>query len=544
MAYQPKATPEKRSDSASDERDPGLAIPTKITTSQQSVLDQLHNHVAFTETLIFLSGPSGAGKTTILEVFLEQASDYANLAYSPDPGKSNADALRTKLLRQLVTLDAYSTDDSLLEALQRNIKPGRQHLIICIDNGYSLPSIILSELQELVSSRHLFNPEHRLSVLIAGENNWVKRASKGLALGKSEPPVVVEVPAFFKREQQWFARKLIATQENVNEVVAAQVKALNEEAISELLNKTEGYPGQIQAQLEEQLLVRPYTDKAMQARSRKLASQQHSNQSTPRKKLSSNQLIGVLIGLAAIIAIAIAAWLHNSRDLAASPPEATDEIEAFSPPVLPTGADSDAGISEGTSTQAEPTSAPVMEYEQAMERLRQRAESQPTPREIQFQLVQPINYLAQQSDEGTEAAAEPVTSAAEQTEVSETREDESETVSETENLNPWHQAYDNLNLWQRDSSRYVYQVAAFNSEPRLMQFLAGFDHPELAIYHTLRNQQPWFMVVVGDFAHAEEAQAYLAQNRDLQSIQPWLKTVRLVHEDLAPVMNDSAQDNN
>ena len=540
MAYQPKAPPDKLSEATADDRDPGLAIATKITTSQQSVLDQLHNHVAFTETLVFLSGPQGAGKTTILEVFLEQASDYANLAYSPDPGKSNADALRTKLLRQLVSLDAYSTDDSLLEALQRNIKPGRQHLIICIDNGYNLPSIILSELQELVSSRHLFNPEHRLSVLIAGENNWVKRASKGLALGKSEPPVVVEVPAFFKREQQWFARKLIATQENVNEVVDAQVKALNEEAITELLNKTEGFPGQIQAQLEEQLLVRPYTDKAMQARSRKLASQQHNNQSAPRKKLSGNQLVSVLIGLAAIIAIAIAAWLHSNRGLDDSAPAATGDSEAFSPPVLPTNGAAAADDSAEASEQPGPTSAPVMEYEQAMERLRQRAESQPTPRDIQFQLVQPVNYLAEQADEDTPPAAESEPTTAD----TEAADDTTEAVTETENLNPWHQAYDNLDLWERDSGRYVYQVAAFNSEPRLMQFLAGFDHPEMAIYHTLRNQQSWFMVVVGDFANADEAQAYLAQNSDLQSIQPWLKAIRLVHEDLAPVMNDSAQDNN
>lgn len=542
MAYQPTPKDQNLRESVTDARDPGLAIATKITTSQQSVLDQLHNHVAFTETLIFLSGPSGAGKTTILEVFLEQASDYADLAYTPDPAKNNANALRTKLLRQLVSLDAYSTDDSLLEALQRNIKPGRQHLVICIDNGHSLPSVILSELQELVSSRHLFSPEHRLSVVIAGENSWVKRASKGLALGNSEPPVVVEVPAFFKREQQWFARKLIATQRDSNEVVLAQVDALNENTINELLQQTQGYPGQIQAQLEEHLLVRPYTDKAMQARNRKLASQQQTDPDSarPRTKLSSNQLLGILIGFAALIAIAIALWLDNQEP---SPAPTADETATFEAPTLPV---EDSNLEQPVAENIEEpdVSAPVMEYEQAMQRLRERTESQPAPRDVQFQLVQPLNYLAQQADEpaGDEATVDD-TDHAEDSNV-EPADSPTESENASENLNPWAQAYDNLDLWQRNPNHYVFQVAAFNSEPRLQQFLAGFEHPEIAIYQTLREQQPWYMVVIGDFSSAQEATDYLTQNHDLQSIQPWLKRVQLIHEDLAPVLNDSAQDNN
>lgn len=531
MAYQPLVKDHLNAP-VSDERDPGLTIATKITTSQQSVLDQLHNHVAFTETLIFLSGPSGAGKTCILEVFLEQTSDYAELAYIPDPAKSNANTLRTNLLRQLVSLDAYSTDDSLLEALQRNIKPGRQHLVICLDNGHSLPSVILSELQELVSSRHLFNPEHRLSVVIAGESNWVKRASKGLALGKSEPPIVVEVPAFFKREQQWFARKLIATQKDSNEVVQAQVEALDENSINELLQQTQGYPGQIQAQLEEHLLVRPYTDKAMQARHRKLASHEQAENASPRPKLSTNQWVGILVSFAALVAIAVAWWLYH-REPSLTP--TVDETSTFEAPLLPV---EDRNLEQHATENIENSdiSAPVMEYDQAMQRLRERAERQPAPRDLQFQLVQPLDYLAQQADEnaddeGTvmepEPNVEPVDSA-----------------TENDRLNPWVQAYDNLDLWQRNPNHYVYQVAAFNSEPRLQEFLADFEHPEIAIYQTLREQQPWYMVVIGDFSSAQTATDYLAQNPDLQSIQPWLKRVQLIHEDLAPVINDSAQDNN
>lgn len=495
--------------------DPGLAIATKITASQQTVLDQLHNHVAFSETLIFLCGPDGAGKSTILEVFLEQASDYGNLAYIPQPSKTHTEALRSKILRQLVSLDAYSTDDSLLEALQRNIKAGRQHLVICVDNGATLPPAILSELQELVTSRHLFNPEHRVSVVIAGEAAWAKRAIKGLALGASEPPIAVQIPTLFKREQNWFARKLIDTQQ----------AELKEQEIQQILATTQGYPGQIQRAMEKRLLGKPVQ-----------ASLAKDETNPSPASLVDWKLVAIIV-LAAMIALSVALWLHTGRD-------AGNEEEVESPVVSLNDANTPAetepveeASAEDVST--EEASSTVMDYNQAMTRLRQRAEQQPAnTTDLQFQLIQPLNHLEQNPlSEAEEPLNEETTAPPE----AEAASDE-ETEPSQANHSVWHQAYDNLELWQRDSSRYVLQVAAFNDTARLNQFLSTFEHSDQAIYHTLRNNQNWYIVLIGDFVDADSGRSYLENAApELQAIQPWLKAMRLVHDDLAPVMDVSAE---
>lgn len=533
MAYQPQQPKSLAAIQLDDTRDPGLNIPTKITTSQQSVLDQLHNHVAFSESLIFLSGPSGAGKTTLLEVFLEQASDYANLAYIPSPRQIKPAALRSMLLRQLVSLDAYSTDDSLLEALQRNLKPGRQHLIICVDNGTTLASEILAELQELVSSRHLFNQEHRVSVVIAAESEWAKRASKGISLGAAEAPIVIDIPAFFKREQQWFARKLAATQgDNLD------APQRNEAQVAQWLARTDGFPGQIQAVLEDELLQRPHTEQAIQARRRRLQDEPVAPVK-PNRWLSSYQLLIILVGTLALIALAIVIYSRpstppevsveaapNTDTLTTNPVEIVQIPEALQTSNV-TETVTETGVIQTPSPESVPETEPpatqanestvVMDYEQALEKLREQSEVRPAPRDIQFQLVQPLAQAQPQEPAHTEPEAD-------------------------EPVNPFADMYDNLVLWNRSPERYVFQVAAFNSEARLEQFLADYSHPELRIYQTFRNQQHWYMVVVGDFDDADTARAYLDSNADLQSIQPWLKTLRLVHEDLAPVMEISAQD--
>ena len=566
MAYQPQQPLALDSAPLDDSRDPGLAIPTKITTSQQAVLDQLHNHVAFSESLIFLSGPKGAGKTTLLEVFLEQASDYANLAYIPSPKQTKPAALRSKLLRQLVNLNAYSTDDSLLEALQRNLKPDRQHLIICIDNGDSLANSILAELQELVASRHLFNEAHRMSVVIAGEASWVKRASKGISLAAQEAPVVVTIPAFFKREQQWFARKLAATQgDNLD---APHRRA---GAVDAWLAKTDGYPGQIQAVLEEELLQRPHTERAMHARRQRLQ-EQPAESANPgyTRWLSRQQLVIILVGAVALIALAIGLYVQQRDDSPTQNAEslypnettafgggavvgqadqgeaarsslareaqgnlgATPAVESpMSVSSIPTGSAADSATEDDAPPPGEPSTV-VMSFDEALTKLQERTDDQTQPREVQFRLVQPVQYLNRQA----EAAA------------NRTQEADADApraaLPEIDSRNPYLDAYDNRELWERAATRYIFQVAAFNSQERLTRFLASYSHPQMAIYQTRRNGQDWFMVVVGDFDHANAAQAYLAASPDLQSMQPWLKAVRLVHEDLAPVMGDSAQDSN
>lgn len=501
-----------RNEAPEQPSEPGLAIATKITPSQQGILDQLHNHVAFSESLIFLSGPQGAGKSTIVEIFLEQASEYANLAYLPQPSKINTDGMRSKILRQLVKLDAYAADDSILEALQRNIKPGRQHLVICVDNGESLPATILSELQELATSRALFKPEQRVSVVIAGNAEWIKRASKGLALGSKTPPSKIEVIPFTTREQANFARRLVQT----------QPRKVTDEQIAAVLRDTHGYPGEIQQALDRMLNAPEASSKANTK-----GAPAARDKGEPKPGSGLNRALIILTLVAFGLALFVAWMLHQQPPESEAPtPEVIEETVVNEPQ-----AETDVPVvvdDEGTSV--------AMDYNQAMSRLRERSASsqrdtQP-PEERQppvEQLTAPLSVLGEQPSNPSPVDAEPTNAEDSRTQASE--HDPAE-------------LFDNRELWQRSPQRYVLQVAAFSDEQRLNLFLADFEHPQMRIYQTLREQQPWYFVVVGDFASADAARGYVTDeaNGALQGLQPWPKSIAGVRQDLQAVMGSNAKD--
>lgn len=471
-----------RIEAPSHAQEPGLAIPLQIRPSQQSVLDQLHNHVAFTEALILLCGPRGAGKSSVLEVFLEQASDYANLAFIPAPANLSIETLRSKLLRQLVTLDAFAADDSLLEALQRNIKPGRQHLIIAIDEAAAMPPTLLAELQELTASRHLFNPEHRISVILAGDDHWAGRVTKGMKLGSArsdqEPPVRVEVRPFTPRECLWFARKLADTQKT----------PLSDERIKSLLSDTLGYPGDIQRKLAGILLpansTTPAEDNADDEPVR------------PPRQQDNSRLVITLVVVAALASLAIGVALNwPDTDSAAGQPSAVVVAEpaATEEPIQPDD------TSAGTPV--------VMDFNQAMNRLREAAQERGTePDELIEQLVEPVEYLRQNP---LPERQEPPASGA-------------------------SSPYDHTELLNREPDRVVLQVAALNDPARLDTFLTEFEHPQQRIYQTRRQGTLWYIVVVGDFSSVAEARSYLDNaGSNLQALQAWPKSIAAVQQEIA-----------
>lgn len=471
------------------EDDPGLAIPLQLRASQQAVLDQLHNHVAFTEALILVCGPKGAGKSSVLEVFLEQASDYANLAFIPNPTNTSLESLRSKILRQLVTLDAYAADDTLLEALQRNIKPGRQHLIIAIDEAVAIPAALLNELQELTASRHLFNPEHQISVILAGDDNWAARVSKGMKIraahNDKEPPVLVDVQPLSPRECLWFARKLASTRQ----------VTLSDEQINNLLKDTLGYPGNIQQKLTTFLLPRQAALTEEQTALDQPSAQPAGQQDNSRKVI-------ILVVAAALVLLVVSIALNWPGSEPPTQPEVPDQIPA----------DLAEPLADTSNTPPEESSV-VMNFDDALNRLRYaaREREEELGQEAELadsieQLTAPLSYLRHHP-------------------LPEMTED----VPANTSL-----PYDHAELLSRASDRVVLQVAALNEPARLDAFLAEFEHPQRAVYQTRRQQTIWYIVVVGDFSSVAAARAYLEnEGSALQTLQAWPKSINTVQQEIA-----------
>ncbi|MGX5914885.1 AAA family ATPase [Aliidiomarina sp. Khilg15.8] len=496
-------------DNVSDNSIAPLAIPMQVTESQQAILDQLHNHAAFSDQLILLSGPQGAGKSSILEVFLEQASDYANLAFLPQPDRMRADAIRRQLLRQLVQLDKYAADDSLTEALQRNIQPGRQHLIIVIDDALSLPPEILTELNELTASRHLFNPEHRVSVILAGGPEWAKRVRKGIALGEQEAPATIEVGPFTKREQSWFAKRLLQT----------QPRPVDEQKVREVLTLHEGYPGEIQAALQE-LVAPPPRERRYQDDS--TTTDRSPAPVAPWWSFAHNKVISI-VAVAALCSLAITLYLHRDALFTAEPEiSATSEAETPAPPAADTTSIEPASEpADAEPVDDEPPVGPLaMGYDEALQKLNRASQDAAPGGSLRFQLVKPLRQLSDESADNAEPESEP--------------EPEPEVIVPP---NPWLARYDNARLWQADPTQSVLQIAAYSSQERITPLVADFPDEQTLIYHTLRDGRDWYVILIGPFADADAARAHLAQSPPaLQNLQPWVKSMQAVQRELAPVL--------
>lgn len=480
-----------------------LAMPLQITASQQEMLERLHNHTAFSEQIILLCGPNGAGKSSILEVFLEQASDYANLAYLPSPSNLQPTSIRKRILKQLVKLDAYASDDTLEEALQRNIKSGTQHIVIVVDNASSLPPAILTEFQSLLANSELNTPQTRFSVILAGSLDWAARAKKGLSLGAAEPPVVLKTEPFNATEKAWFARSLLDTQ-------PVQV---SDHKLRDLLTNMSGYPGDIQQQLQN--LVMPPKPKPEQ-------STPHKSDAlgvTPSWWSAGQNKVLVIIAIAALLSLIFTLFLHRDtlQEKLTSEPAGEQEVifqEA------PTEADPEMIEEAPPEENEEPITGPAtLSYEDTLSRLRQSNQENPPERDLRFQLVQPLQVL---QDAATETAEE------------ETAEPPAQV---DEPVNDWLESYDNQALWQADADNYVLQIAAFAEENRLQLFLSEFESElPTMIYHTQRNDNDWYVITLGRFASAEEARAYLAEDEALSDLQPWPKSVAAIHNELAVVL--------
>lgn len=481
----------------------GLAMPLQITGSQQEMLERLHNHTAFSEQIILLCGPPGAGKSSILEVFLEQASDYANLAYLPSPSRLKPASIRKRLLQQLVKLDGYATDDTLEEALQRNLKSGTQHIVIVVDDAPSLPPAVLNEFQSLLANSELNTRQTRFSVILAGSLDWAARAKKGLSLGAAEPPVVLKVEPFNVTEKAWFARSLLDT----------QPVHVSDHKLRDLLTNMSGYPGDIQKQLQNLVMPPKPSPQQDTAQEEDRAGHKGTWWSAPHNKVL------IIIAVAALLSLMFTIFLHREtlQEKLTSEPVVEQGSIAEEIPAQQEPEGADEPITEDTEAPA--AGAATLDYQDTLNRLRQSSQGNRSERDLRFQLVQPLQVL-----ENAEVAAE------------------SEYASEltTEVAAPddnWLNRYDNQALWQADADNYVLQIAAFSEEDRLQNFLSEFESQlETMVYHTQRNDSDWYVITLGPFASAEQARAYIAQDDALSELQPWPKSVAAVHNELAVVI--------
>ncbi|EKE80875.1 AAA family ATPase [Idiomarina xiamenensis] len=276
-----------------------LAAPVKNTASQQRVLERLHYLSNFSQQLLILHGPQGAGKSTLLELYLEQASEYAEVAYVIANARSKVSHLRTQLLTQLYGTVAVS-DAPLATQLQR--QRSLNHAAIVIDDAELLPTNFIAELQQALQTMRV-QRQQKFTIIIAASSQWARQ--QRAPNGNASSAELVQVEPFDRQEQVLFANSLLPDKLR---------RRFNAERILQQLQGSDGYPGDIQQRMAYAIVAaqaRASRDEAEQpsAESTTASASSAASEAAPARRIA---LRWVLLS-AALLALAMAAYV--TRDL-------------------------------------------------------------------------------------------------------------------------------------------------------------------------------------------------------------------------------------
>lgn len=524
------------SDAVTDNPHTPLAVPVRIMPSQQKLLEQLHYLTTFHNSMVILAGPEGAGKSTLLEVFLEQASDYANLAYLAATPRLTIESVRERLFQQISTETRALPNASLSKTIRRALPDEPQHLMLVVDDAHTLAPAIIDELQELALHSRFTGGKHRISVIISGTTDWAARQHKSLPSDSTDKPEIVLIPELEDAEALAFAKALLIGHEK------GKALAMDNFRIQATIGTSLLYPGIIQSQLQE--LVSPIpaarykiTDDDVVLSSRK-TDKKSAATSEPKPRRNGMKLFAIMSVVALLIATTATAWLNkdllaaeyeryvNTRDGNTVKETSTEKVEPLTvEPEQEVTVQAEVEPEEPAVLEENPKQAHegqvVMNYDEALPRLTEAARNFESTREIDLKLIAEPTKPETQTEQ-----PEPVASV-------------SEEPTEESSNNPWLNSYDNAYFLSAPPSQVVLQLGAVSSQAALNRFMSHVEGEQLKVYHTLKNERSWYVIVTGNYTSLNEARAAVATlTSDIQALQPWAKPVEWIQNELAVVVTE------
>lgn len=508
-----------------------VAAPVKNKPSQQQAIDQLHQQCQQSVSLIMLHGAEGSGKTTVAELFLEQASDYAEVAFISANERSTNDRLRAQILNQLFGTISIS-DESLSRQIQRQ-RP-LNHAIIVIDNGEYLSESFLAECISTVSQLSAIG--QRTSIIVAGSSRWAQQQRPAPHL-RVQGPAMVEVQPFSHEEQIRFVQALLPEK---------QRSFWNLERIQQFLNSINGYPGEIQQRLQLTLTTQAarYRDSSPteQEQSAPASASESDTEKTPSK-----MKLWPLILIAALISTAAAGYLNkdqllplweqfNSSAQAEPSPETTDAAS-----VQATEGESEPAQAEEPQTTELPTFEPINErslelvpeelassYRASLGTLNNKAAAEITEGDISVGFIkeqqpkeaEPVGTVVAESGESNEAPAE--------TEASQPAQAEPATsqTAQTQEL-PFNTEW----ALSQPTDSYTLQISIISDTQLLSDFRQDYGLTDnTQVYQRADNR---YVIIFGSHNSIEQARNAASElPQAVQQMEPWAKSFASVHADI------------
>lgn len=510
-----------------------VAAPVKTKPSQQHVIDQLHQHCQQSVSLIMLHGKEGSGKTTLAEVFLEQASDYAEVAFISANERSTNDRLRAQILNQLFGTISIN-DESLSRQIQRQ-RP-LNHAIVVIDNAEVLTESFLAECISTVTQLSAIG--QRISIIVTGDSRWAQQQRPAPHL-RVQGPTLIEVQPLNHDEQIRFVQALLPEK---------QRSFWNLERVQQFLTSIHGYPGEIQQRLQFTLTTQAarYRDSATDTAGEtdeSMTPDESQNTAQPAASRAKKARVLPIILVAAVISLAfvgflnkeqLTAYWHTAFPASEAAPEVSEpasepktksaaepESQSASEPTNATTATAEAADDTTTLPRFEPLSERSLElvpaelassYRKALGTLNTVAAADITEGELTFGLIK------QQQPKEAEPAGETAAEAGIDTVVA---------PAEPKPKRPFNTQW----ALEQSPNDYTLQISII-SDPQLLRDFRN-DHGITDTTQVYQRSDNRYVIVFGSYPSIAEARAASQQlPADVQAIEPWAKSFRSVQQDI------------
>lgn len=515
-----------------------VAAPVKTKPSQQQVIDQLHEQCQQSVSLIMLHGKEGSGKTTIAEVFLEQASEYAEVAFISANERSTNDRLRAQILNQLFGTISIN-DESLSRQIQRQ-RP-LKHAIVVIDNGEQLSESFMAECISTVTQLSAIG--QRTSIIVTGDSRWAQQQRPAPHL-RVQGPTMIEVQPLNHDEQIRFVQALLPEK---------QRSFWNLERIQQFLNSIHGFPGEIQQRLQFTLTTQAarYRDTTTDENSDKNAdgknaSEQSTAKHSPAQNNRRNMRLWPIILVTVVISLAFAGFL-NKEQLTAYWQQLTSEsaLSAETTAEETTNTATEAAPEATEQAASLPSFEPLTErslelvpaelaasYRNALGTLNTVAASEITEGEIslgfikqqQPQEAEPVGQSNEQS--AAEAGIDTVVAQPEPEVKAEQPEPQPQQAQQKRAL-PFQTQW----ALDQNAGSYTLQISII-SDPQLLRDFRN-DYGITGNTQVYQRADQRYVVIFGSYPSIEQARAAAMQlPAEVQQMEPWAKSFASVQSDI------------